>query len=144
MLSYLRFFTAPHRLQALRDTTAEARPEMWAAFLRETDPNPATGIHEGLRDYFTRIQVANLRFREEGGAGWLSDRGMVYVSLGDPDQLYEQGSVDISQRGRVQVWEYRRYQVQLMFVDQSGFGRWRLTTTSEADFHSVVRRLQSR
>ena len=112
-------------------------------YLAETDPNPQTAVHEGLRDYFGRVRVANERFREEGGAGWMSDRGMVFVALGDPDQIYEQGTSDVSQRGRAQIWEYRQYSAQLVFIDQSGFGRWRLTTSSEADFRSILNRVQS-
>ena len=88
------------------------------------------------------MRVANERFREEGVPGWTTDRGMVFVALGEPDQLYEQGGTDINQRGRAQVWEYRQNRLQLIFVDQTGFGRWRLTTGSEADFQQAVRRVQ--
>jgi GWxTD domain-containing protein len=142
MLQYLRFFTGPSKLQALRDAPGEGRAEAWSRFLAETDPSPQTPVHEGLRDYFGRVRVANERFREEGGAGWMSDRGMVFVALGDPDQIYEQGTSDVSQRGRAQIWEYRNYSLQLVFIDQSGFGRWRLTTSSEADFRTTLSRVQ--
>jgi len=142
MLNYLRYYTAAGRIEALRRTPAAERPAAWSAFLRETDPNPATSQHEGLRDYFTRIRVANQRFREEGMPGWTTERGMVLISLGEPDQVYEQGGADLNQRGRAQVWEYRTYRVQLVFIDQSGFGRWRMTVGSQADFRSAVARLQ--
>lgn len=146
MLNYLRFYAGanPSRLRVLRDTTPEARASAWAAFLRETDPVPGTAAHEGLREYFGRIQVANLRYREEGGPGWQTDRGMVYVSLGDPDQLYDQQGGELQQRGRWQVWEYTRHQTRLVFIDQSGFGRWRLNPQSEGEFRSLVGRLQRR
>ena len=144
MVSYLRFFTTPQRLQALRAAPPEQRAAAWATFLRETDPVPSTPQHEGLNEYFGRIRVANERFREEGAPGWVTDRGMVFVSLGEPDQLYEQGGTDVNQRGRAQVWEYRQDRLQLVFIDQTGFGRWRLTTASEADFQAAVRRAQSR
>jgi GWxTD domain-containing protein len=143
MLQYLRFFTAPARVQALRDAPDERRAEAWARFLAETDPNAQTPVHEGLRDYFGRVRTANERFRDEGSSGWMSDRGMVFVALGDPDQIYEQGTSDVSQRGRAQIWEYRQHSIQLVFIDQSGFGRWRLTTSSEADFRSTLQRVQS-
>ena len=144
MLQYLRFFAPPAKLQALRDAPGEQRAEAWARFLSETDPNPQTTVHEGLRDYFGRVRLANERFREEGAAGWMSDRGMVFVALGDPDQIYEQGTSDVSQRGRAQIWEYRQYGLQLVFIDQTGFGRWRLTTSSEMDFRTALSRVQDR
>lgn len=144
MLSYLRHFTTPQRLQSLRDTAPEFRAGAWMAFLRETDPILSTPEHEGLREYFLRIQQANERFRDEGGAGWLSDRGMVYVTLGEPDQILEQTTSDVTQRGRAQIWEYRQYYVQLVFIDQTGFGRWRITSSSESDFHSIVQRIRAK
>jgi hypothetical protein len=69
---------------------------------------------------------------------------MVLVSLGEPDQLYEQGGADVNQRGRAQIWEYRQHRLQLVFVDQTGFGRWRLTTSSDSDLRAVLRRIQGR
>jgi GWxTD domain-containing protein len=143
MLNYLRYFTTPARLQALRETPPAGRADAWSAFLRETDPVISTPQHEGLRDYFQRLRLANERFRGDGAAGWMSDRGMVYVTLGEPDQIYEQGSTnDISSRGRAQIWEYRQQRLQLVFVDQSGFNRWRLTSGSESDFQAAARRIQ--
>lgn len=144
MLSYLRFFAAPHRIRALRDTAEVYRSDAWAAFLQETDPVPTTPQHEALQAYFTRIQQANTEFREEGGAGWLSDRGMVYVGLGPPDNIFEPGMGQMNQRNQAQIWEYQRLQLQLVFVDQNGFGRWRLTTQSENEFQNALRREQTR
>lgn len=143
MLSYLRYFTTSERLQALRRTPADQRAAAWLAFLRATDPAPNTPENEALRDYFQRLTEANQRFREEGGPGWLTERGMVFVSLGEPDQIFEQGAADlVGQRGRTQVWQYAKYRTQLVFVDQSGFGRWQLTPSSEAEFQSLVQRLR--
>jgi GWxTD domain-containing protein len=141
MLDYLRYYAVPERLAALRQSSPEARAGLWATFLRETDPVPQTPEHEGLHDYFARIAQANARYREEETAGWLTDRGRVMVALGPPDQAYEPTSVDLSQRGRTQVWEYRRHRLQIVFIDQSGFGRWRMTLSSEAEFESAVRRV---
>jgi GWxTD domain-containing protein len=140
MVSYLRYFGSAARLQGLRDAPPDARASAWAAFLRETDPDPSTPLNEGLRDYFGRIAQANGRFREEGGAGWLTDRGRVLVALGTPDQFYEPNTSDLNQRGRAQIWEYRRHRLQVVFVDQTGFGRWRMTVGSEAEFEALMRR----
>jgi GWxTD domain-containing protein len=144
MVSYLRYFASSTRLQALRDAPAETRGGLWAAFLRETDPDPSTPVNEAMRDYFGRIAEANARFREEGETGWLTDRGRVFVALGAPDQYYEPNTTDMNQRGRTQVWDYRRHRLQIVFVDQTGFGRWRMTVGSEADFDAIVRRELSR
>ena len=86
MLLYLRWFTAPYRLKALHDATPEARPEAWAAFVKATDSSPLTPANEDLVDYFTRLMEVATRYREEGTPGWMTDRGKVYLGLGEPDQ----------------------------------------------------------
>jgi GWxTD domain-containing protein len=140
MINYLRYFAPAQRLAVLQNAKIEDRAGEWARFLRETDPDPSTGQHEGLNAYFLRIAQANSRFREEGTAGWLSDRGRVFVALGNPDQVYEPNANDVNQRGRSQIWDYQRFRLRLVFTDQSGFGRWRLSTSSENDFEAVVKR----
>ena len=149
LLNQLRYYVAPDRLNSLRNTPTEQRGQAWAAFLRASDPAPATPEHEGLQTYFARLQQANLRFRDDGSArgGWLTDRAKVYVVLGEPDQLYEQNTngpisrTSVSQRGRLQYWEYGQYRVRLIFYDDSGSGRWRLTPISETEFQNINARL---
>lgn len=141
MLSYLRFFTAPARLETLRDASVAERPGAWRAFLAATDPDPEQPGNQALQQYFTRIQIANQRYREEAGPGWLSDRGMVYSAFGDPDQIYESAPGMVGTRNRFQVWLYRDRNVQLEFRDLTGFDRWELSPQSEGQFYAALRRL---
>ncbi len=149
LLNQLRYYVAPDRLNSLRNTATEQRGQAWASFLRGSDPAPATPEHEGLQTYFGRLQQANFRFRDDGSArgGWLTDRAKVYVVLGEPDQLYEQNTsgqmtrTSVSQRGRLQYWEYGQYRVRLIFYDDTGSGRWRLTPISETEFQNINARL---
>lgn len=143
LLSYLRYFTSPERLQALRDTPPEQRAAAWAAFWKSTDPNPATTEHEALRDYFKRIATANSRYREKGIAGWLTDRGKVYVTLGEPDQAGQQMGAT-SARTRAEIWVYTQYNLRLIFTMQGSVGHYRLSPSSESDFERVVKREQAR
>lgn len=149
LLNQLRYYVAPERLKSLRDTPLEERGQAWAAFLRASDPAPSTMEHEGLQTYFSRLQLAMARFRDDGTSrsGWLSDRARVYVVMGEPDQLFEQNTnapltrTSISSRGRLQYWEYSQYRVRLVFYDDTGSGRWRLTPASENEFQNINARL---
>jgi len=140
MITYLRLFTSAERIKALRESDLNARAAAWTRFLQETDPVPGTAEHEGLRDYFARIRSANIRFRDDAGAGWQSDRGTAFVALGDPDNIIDTGLLNPNERVRQQIWEYRELRIQLIFFDQTGFGRWRLTTQSRNDLDVAVRR----
>jgi GWxTD domain-containing protein len=132
LLALLRFF--PWRqdlLNSLRQAKASERPQAWREFWTATDPNPQTGENEALDLYFTRIAIANERFKDEGGPGWRTDRGEVFVTLGEPDQMYENppGSDQ-----RIVQWSYGFYRVVITFTGPVGFSRLRLTTQSRAEF----------
>jgi GWxTD domain-containing protein len=142
LLGYLRHFATAVRLRTLSDTAPEARAAAWATFLRATDPSPATPEHEGLREYFSRLAVANARFRGEDVPGWLSDRGMVYSTLGEPDRIVEPRTGEEHPHGRMQVWEYAHHRLRLVFVEQEGVQRWNLTPSSEAEFQAVAERVK--
>jgi GWxTD domain-containing protein len=140
MLNYLQYYINPARVLTLRQAAEDQRASLWAAFLRDTDPVASTPQHEGLLAYFERIRRANDRFRGEATDGWLTDRGKVYVTLGEPDQLTSNSSGDVYSRNRTFAWDYQRYNLRLFFVDRTGLGRWTLDPSSEADFNSVAAR----
>lgn len=143
MLGYLRFFASPGRLNTLRSAPPEKRATLWAEFLRATDPIPETATNEDMQAYFGRIQIANVQFRTDHNPGWLSDRGTVFVALGEPDQILERtasqsGLTPTTQMGsqtRLQIWQYRQFNSQLVFFDETG--TWRLTRPSESEFLAI-------
>ena len=140
MVSYLRWFATAERLRALRESAPESRAEAWNTFLKATDPYPGTPENEAIRDYFLRIRTANQRFHDDAPIGWQSDRGTAYVALGDPDDIYDSNANDPTARVRQHVSFYSEQKLQLVFIDQSGFGRWRLTPAGMSDLQNVIRR----
>lgn len=140
MVSQLRWFAGASRLAALREAAPEQRSSVWREFLRDTDPDPGTVEHEGLQRYFERISIADERFRGEAVRGWLSDRGRVFVALGEPDMIHDGGGQAFSERGRQIVWEYRRFNLRLVFQDPTGFDGWRLAPGMEEDFRAALSR----
>jgi hypothetical protein len=74
---------------------------------------------------------------------------MVYVSLGEPDQILERNvnqtfsTSQATATTRIQIWQYREFNSQLAFYEESG-GRWRLTRPSESEFMSLNARKQVR
>ncbi len=132
LLNLLRFFPfAPDRLNALRNAKIADRPRLWREFWAATDPVKETPENEALDQYFTRIAIANERFKDEGGPGWRTDRGEVYVTLGDPDQAVE---TPPGQDTRVVQWVYNNYRAVISFQGQLGFSRLRMTPASRAEF----------
>jgi GWxTD domain-containing protein len=132
LLGLMRYFIwAPDRLAALRNAKADDRPRLWREFWTATDPIPETSENEALDEYFIRIAIANERFRDEGGPGWRTDRGEVFITLGNPDQVLE--SPPSSDRRRVQ-WIYSTYRAVIQFEGTIGFSRLRMTPNSRSEF----------
>ena len=138
MISLLRYFERQEWVDKLRHATPDQRPAVWQQFYKATDPVELTPENEALDGYFRRVQIANQRFREAGEPGWLTDRGEVFITLGEPDDVFDFTS-DVSRSGiRGVRWTYREQRLTLFFQDNTGFGRYRLTPLSRAEFQRIV------
>jgi GWxTD domain-containing protein len=141
MVNLLRYFAPADTLRGLANAPPEERAAAWLRFWRSTDPNPVTPENEALDQYFARIQIANQRFSDEGTSGWLTDRGEVFVTIGEPDQAVDP-TPGVTGRGRAIFWIYNQYRLQLVFVDDAGFGRFRLDPRSRSEYLVVLNRLR--
>lgn len=143
MLNLLRYFDRQDLVSKLRNALPEQRAEAWRAFWAATDPVPLTPENEALDDYLHRIQVANVRFPEEGRPGWLTDRGEVFISLGEPDEVTDFSGNNISRSTPQTIrWSYTTLRLGLLFQDLTGFGRFVLTPGSRADYQQVLARVR--
>jgi GWxTD domain-containing protein len=142
MLSVLRYFDRQDWVDSMRRAAPDRRPAIWADFWKQTDPVPITPENEALDEYLRRVQLANARFPDEGQPGWLTERGEVFIALGDPDEALDMSSGLDRTAQRVIRWSYTSQQLVLYFQDQSGFGQFRLTPSSRSEFQRVVARLR--
>jgi GWxTD domain-containing protein len=143
ILTLLRFFGQDRAIAEMRAAAPAQRSDLWRAFWRATDPNPVTPQNEALDLYFHRVQEANERFREAGDPGWQTERGEVFVTLGEPDEVFDQSS-DLQGTVRIIRWNYLGERLTLDFVDDTGFGRFRLTPSSRAEYQRVLSMIRSR
>ncbi|MGH7703378.1 MAG: GWxTD domain-containing protein, partial [Gemmatimonadales bacterium] len=141
MLNLLRYFGEDTRLDQLRKVPASDRPRLWREFWIATDPNKLTPENEALNEYFGRLGTANARFNGEGIAGWKTDRGEVYITLGDPDEIFDASPTS---QGRTVRWSYTSLRLTVFFQDETGFGRFRLTPASRSEYEQVLGRVRRR
>ncbi len=142
MLSLLRYFDGQVWVDSLRKAAAADRPTVWRDFWKATDPVAITPENEALDDYFRRVQQANTRFANEGEPGWLTDRGEVFITLGEPDEVLDMSSGMDRSGLRAIRWSYMNYRLVLYFQDQTGFSHFRLTPTSRAEYQRVLARVR--
>ncbi len=139
MLDLLRYFGHEDQLKQLKKAPPSERPRLWQEFYKQTDPVPVTPENEALEQYFGRMSIANLRFTDEEVPGWRTDRGMVFITLGEPEEIYNGSS---TAQGRIIRWTYTALRLEVVFEDQSSVSRFRLTSDSRTAYERVLSRVR--
>lgn len=114
-----------------------ARESFIEDFWKKRDPTPGTEANENRMEYERRIEYVERFFKEKigKGRGWDSDRGKVYLLLGEPDERSTQHGTIIDRFGQpkrvlMEIWIYNYHRLRLDFSDANGFGVYRLRNWS--------------
>ncbi|MFA6456445.1 MAG: GWxTD domain-containing protein [Bacteroidota bacterium] len=106
-------------------TTDEDKRTLFDEFWLKRDPNPATKKNEFMEEYYSRVEYANQNFSHYQ-PGWKTDMGMVFILFGSPNNV-ERHPFDIDSKP-YEIWSYYEYNRSVIFVDETGFGDYRLLT----------------
>ncbi len=136
--------TDEERKSFSRMQTDEEREQFIEGFWMRRDPSPDTQENEYKEEHYRRIAYANERYAS-GIPGWKTDRGMIYITFGPPDEIeshpsggtyerpYEEGGGTTSTYP-FEKWRYRYLQgvgnqqdIQIEFVDKTMTGEYRMT-----------------
>jgi GWxTD domain-containing protein len=122
-LSEVRYIISKKEIKIFKNTPAEERQQFIVEFWKQRDPDPSSEENEFRDEYYRRIEQANHLFRE-GSSGWLSDRGRIYILLGEPERrdVYPTGYTFYEPP--VEIWYYGFFPV--IFVDYNREGIYRL------------------
>ena len=82
-------------------TTDEEKEVFIEQFWFRRDPDPRSSINEYKEEHYRRIAYANQWFKS-GKAGWMTDRGRIYIIHGPPDEKesHPQGGLIFDPFGR--------------------------------------------
>jgi GWxTD domain-containing protein len=84
-LSLVRYILSDEEKDMYNQYPPLEREEFIEKFWARRDPTPYTARNEFKEQYFNRIREANKMFRG-AIAGWLQDRGRIYILLGPPNE----------------------------------------------------------
>ncbi len=113
-LEQMVYLIPPATLSQILNRTFENKKIFFEQFWKDIDPTPFTERNEILDIYFARIDYASTMLRESC-PGWKTDRGKVYIILGQPDEI-EDYSFRID-GPPYQVWYYFTRGVRFIFMD---------------------------
>jgi GWxTD domain-containing protein len=122
----LRYIARDNEYDSL--TSAKTLAEKQALFRRfweRRNPSPGSRHNLSMQSYYRRVQYANDHFSHYL-KGWRTDMGMVYIMLGPPDNV-DRHPFDFDSKP-YEVWSYYDLNRSLLFVDDTGFGDYRLYT----------------
>lgn len=125
-ISQLIYVATSEELDKIKDAkTKEEKERRFLRFWRDKDPTPNTPRNELLIEYYNRIKIANERYSHYVD-GWKTDMGMVYIMYGNPSNIERHPFESDSKP--YEIWEYYDIKRRFIFVDDTGFGDYRLTT----------------
>jgi GWxTD domain-containing protein len=120
----LRYVAEPSDLDYIRAaTTPEEKRKRFTEFWAKRDPDPSTARNELMEEYYRRVEYSNKHFSHYL-EGWKTDMGMVYIRFGAPENV-ERHPFDMNSKP-YEVWYYYQLERQFVFVDETGFGDYRL------------------
>ncbi len=138
--------TDEERAAFKRLKTDDERQQFVESFWQRRDPTPDTEENEYKEEHYRRIAYANDHYAS-GIPGWKTDRGMIYIKYGPPDEIdshpsggsyerpIEEGGGETSTYP-FEDWRYRYIEgigtnIQIEFVDTTMSGEYHMSTDPE-------------
>ena len=120
-----RYLLTNNERRLLKKSSKEEKEKLFISFWKNRDNTPASEFNELMHEFYNRIDYANEHF-DGWKSGWETDRGQIYVLFGPPDNISRTHSFNTN--SVTQTWEYYRISKLFTFIDQNGFGDYRLST----------------
>ncbi len=125
-IEQLVYIAKPEELNYIKSASDDAEKEKrFLEFWRKKDPSPGTLRNELMEEYYGRVKYANEHFGHYI-EGWKTDMGMVYIIFGPPSSV-DRHPFDIDSKP-YEIWYYYEINRRFIFLDETGFGDYRLIT----------------
>jgi GWxTD domain-containing protein len=118
------YLLGAEELRKWREANDQQLKEYFLTFWQKQDPAPETEENERLEEYFRRVAYANQNFKVLKREGWRTDRGMVYIKYGTPDEVDRQPFSGGYKP--YEIWYYNERRFRVVFIDETGFGDYRI------------------
>ena len=120
----LIYIASPNQIDSIKAPKSyNERLNRFLEFWDSKKPNAKMKNNPILNEYYRRIEYANKKFKALG-EGWRYDMGMIYVTFGPPTNV-ERHPMDMNSKP-YEIWEYNELDRTFIFLDQTGFGDYRL------------------
>ncbi|MGE5683017.1 MAG: GWxTD domain-containing protein [Bacillota bacterium] len=127
---------APDRYKLYEKLDLAGKAQFLIRFWNEFDPSPGTPENEYLQKIINRYQFANQNFSWGKTEGWKTDRGMILIKYGNPDEI-ERHEFE-TDSAPYEIWYYRQDKSYMfVFADLKSNGRYSLIhSTKEGEVNN--------
>ncbi len=125
-IDQLRYIAKDDEFSILKDAqTTDEKQARFIEFWKKRDPNPSTPRNEKMEEFYARVEYSNKHFSHYL-EGWRTDMGMIYIIFGPPNNV-DRHPFEVDSKP-YEIWSYYDLNYSIVFVDETGFGDYRLTT----------------
>ena len=124
-IKQMKYILSNDENRRLKKLKKDAKKTLFLKLWKDRDPTQDTEFNELMDEYYRRVRYADENF-DGWQRGWESDRGMVYVLFGPPDEIQRSNQSISASINSVQIWTYVKTNKQFIFRDQNGFGDYKL------------------
>ena len=120
----LRYIAKGNEIDYIKEAaTPDEKQKRFLEFWSKHNPDPKSSYNQLMEEYYSRVEYANKNYANYM-EGWKTDRGMVLIQLGPPQNI-ERHPFD-SDNKPYEIWYYYNQNREFMFIDETGFGDYRL------------------
>ena len=123
-LNQMKYIITDDERKRLKNLKQANRENFFYSLWKARDPSPDSQHNELMEEYFKRIDYVNEHFTG-WEPGWETDRGMIYILFGPPDDI-QRTNPSVRSPSTYQIWNYYVISKRFVFKDQNGFGDYQL------------------
>ena len=135
-IEQVRYISRDKELKNMQRADVSEKARLFLEFWEKRDPSPGTPQNEYMIEYFNRVAHANRAFSAMQ-PGWRTDMGMVFILFGAPDDI-DRHPFEIDSKP-YEIWYYHGVEREFVFLDENGFGNYRLTMRSLDELYRDLR-----
>jgi GWxTD domain-containing protein len=125
-LNQMNYILDSDEKKELRNLKNSEKENFFKKVWAKRDPDLTTKENELMEEYYRRVNFSEENFSRGSSQGWRSDMGMIYILFGKPDDIVK--SMNPQQSYNFETWYYFQINEEFVFIDEYGFGNFRLRT----------------
>ena len=123
-LSQMNYILTSDERKELKKLKQSDKENFFKKAWARRDPKPDTKVNELMDEYYGRVSFTEENFSRGTSGGWRSDMGMIFILFGKPDDI--QRYTSMQNNYSYETWYYFSIGQEFAFVDDYGFGDYRL------------------